>query len=100
MIKGIYMTVRIILPLKDLFPTKNQKKASASCTTFCLYVSLSKNSILYYYINVQRRNFSEAGAKVRLFSELTKLFRENFHVSCKNSSTLDTSQDPKQPTPY
>ena len=50
MIKGIYMTVRIILPLKDLFPKKIKKKASASCTTFCLYVSLSKNSILYYYI--------------------------------------------------
>ena len=71
------MTVRIILPLKSLFPTskKHQKKASASCTTFCLYVSLSKNSILYLY-KVQREIFSEAGAKVRLFSITTKFFQE------------------------
>ena len=86
MIKGIYMTVRIILPLKDPFPKRNQKKASASCTTFCLYVSLSKNSILftkrnphetlYILYKVKRKIFSEAGAKVRLFSITTKFFQE------------------------
>ena len=68
------------------------KQYVASCTT-SVYVNLSKNSFLAPLVR-------KAGAKVHTFSELPKLFRENFHLSCKNSSTLDTSQDPKHATPY
>ena len=68
------------------------KQALASCTT-SVYVNLSKNSLL-------TPPFPKAGAKVHTFSELTKLFLENFHLSCTIFSTLDKYQDTKQPTPY
>ena len=44
--------------------------------------------------------FAKAGAKVHTFSELPKLFREKFHISCKILPTLDQYQDIKYPTPY
>ena len=44
--------------------------------------------------------FPKAGAKVHTFSELPKLFWENFHLSCKILPTLDQYQDIKCPTPY
>ena len=83
MIKGIYMTVRIILPLKSLFPTS--KKGLG----FLYYLlSLCKSvkelySLLLY--KVQREIFSEAGAKVRLFSITTKFFAKKMRKMLEKS---------------
>ena len=75
-----------------LLPNILTKKYVASCTT-SVYVNLSKNSFL-------TPDFSKAGAKVRTFSEPTKLFRRNFHLLCKILATLDEYQDAKWATPY
>ena len=75
-----------------LLPKSITKNTLASCTT-SVYVNLSKNSFL-------TPDFSKAGAKVRTFSEPTKLLRRNFHLLCKNLVTLDEYQDAKWATPY
>jgi len=74
-----------------LYPTYSHKYV-ASCTT-SVYVNLSKNSFTPSV-------FRKAGAKVRTFSELPKLFQENFHLLCKKHATLDKYQGTKWHTPY
>ena len=73
MIKGIYMTVRIILPLKDQFPKKSKKGLGFLYYLLSLCKSVKELYSLLLY-KVQREIFSEAGAKVRLFSITTKFF--------------------------
>ena len=71
-------------------------KTLASCTT-SVYVNLSKNSLFH---RPQGGCFPKADAKVRLFSELPKLFQEKFRCRTQFFVALDVSQSDKRLTPY
>ena len=69
------MTVRIILPLKDLFPKKIKKSLGFLYYLLSLCKSVKELYSLLLY-KVQRKIFSEAGAKVRLFLIPPKFFEK------------------------
>ena len=75
----------------------NTQKAPASCTTSLSYVNLNQRSLSCCSFEVY---FSKASAKVALFLEPPKLFREKFQERCIFSSFRTKKSPPKEATPY
>ena len=88
-----------VLPFDGSFNYPRDTKSLASCTTTSSVLCKTLKE-LFFFMLISSGLFLKADAKVRLFSELPKLFEENFQFLAKKIRDLTNIKPRNGVTPY